>query len=142
MVSESNNQSVISGWEDFGTWQETSLRDTGGRTDTFFLLEKLPFLAIQPRIENKGRQPLIVTKTPVFCAKYTGSSTEKLRILGTGGLTKAGKSAAICGSPQPIRKAATASSPDFFRPIEAAAWCSPKKKTINFKSRPNLNTVG
>lgn len=86
---------VWSHWvsQDFGKCMTMSLHDSGGRITgtTFTLWEDLPFLAIETHIENKGREPLILNKLPVFQATFASIPAEKLKLLGTGGLQKPGK---------------------------------------------------
>ena len=63
---------------------------SGSNGQTEFTLDNTPFITVGMQIENKGKEPLILNKVPVFRAKFANSSLEKLRILGTGGLTKPG----------------------------------------------------
>ena len=77
---------------DFGGWKSITLDDPDGHiTTSIALRDNSPFLEISRSIENKGKEALIVNKIPVFRTSYAGVSTEKLKILGTGGLSKPGK---------------------------------------------------
>jgi len=75
---------------ELGGWQKIALNDADGRTMTLRLWEKLPFLAVDASIANKGKDPLIINKVPVFRATLPGTS-EKMKILGTGGLSTPGE---------------------------------------------------
>ena len=75
---------------DFGDSQKLQLPSADGQTECI-LWDKTPFLTIQKHITNDGKKPLILNKVPIFKAKFAASASEKLKILGTGGLTKPGK---------------------------------------------------
>jgi len=77
---------------EFGRCQAMTLHAANGRTMSLTLWEKLPFLAIDTSIENKGKEALILNKFPVFHGRAEFTRTaDQLKILGTGGLSAPGK---------------------------------------------------
>ncbi len=56
------------------------------------LPDDLPFAIVKTTFQNRGKEPLIINKFPVFHGKLEFSRTDdQLKILGTGGLSKPGK---------------------------------------------------